>query len=713
MNGERILVISDSPALASGLARVTRELAGRFHRDNRPVAVAGWFHNDSQMPLSFPFPVYHCDKANPPSVLPIVRQFKPNTILAIGDPWNFEWLSQVRAEKGGGRLIGYLNIEASPIPPNLEVVFDGFDVLTTTSEFGARVINRPGVIPIHHGVDKGTFFPTDKPEGMKFDRNLNETFVVLLNAQNSQRKNLTVALQGFALFAKGKKDVLVYANTQSIPTPTEYPGVNLEDLIIELGMVEHVAFNPENLGPHSTSSDAAMNVIYGHADTLLITSMAEGFCLPLLEAMATKTVPIAPAAFSATELLADGRGELIPIAATVRGPLGTDFSLVRPEDVAQALERVYRAWRIKELEAYHEPGLAFARTKSWTGTYKAISEAMEKPKARLADGRTIDSRLRTRIRAVPTDCHNVAVVKLGGLGDMLQTTCVVEAAARKYGTEVTVITNRSEEVFLGLSSVSGVVGCGSIPQDQVVRSLVDEFRIVLDVRYVSGIYGEPQTEFFNRHRWFYDNWLASCSRLADLGLHTTEVMLASLGLENHAGHPAIKPTYMLRSPIAVLGPYVAVAAGSGVLGELKQAPAAWWQQAITQLKNNGLKVVQVGGPDDVNLYADIDMRNPDLRVQASLVEKAVCLLAPEGGMVHLAAAVGTKAVVLFGPTPVVLFGYPWNTNLSGSLCSPCWWGPAWEAQICTMRPVGGCANIVEPEYAVKSVMDLVGEVVPA
>ncbi|WP_187830014.1 glycosyltransferase family 9 protein [Siccirubricoccus phaeus] len=45
----------------------------------------------------------------------------------------------------------------------------------------------------------------------------------------------------------------------------------------------------------------------------------------------------------------------------------------------------------------------------------------------------------------------------------------------------------------------------------------------------------------------------------------------------------------------------------------------------------------------------------------------------EGGLVHLAASLGTRSAVLFGPTPVDYFGYPQNLNIAPPVCGGCWW----------------------------------------
>lgn len=43
----------------------------------------------------------------------------------------------------------------------------------------------------------------------------------------------------------------------------------------------------------------------------------------------------------------------------------------------------------------------------------------------------------------------------------------------------------------------------------------------------------------------------------------------------------------------------------------------------------------------------------------------------EGGLVHIATALGTKCMVLFGPTPLFFYSYPQNVNITAGDCNGC------------------------------------------
>ncbi len=71
---------------------------------------------------------------------------------------------------------------------------------------------------------------------------------------------------------------------------------------------------------------------------------------------------------------------------------------------------------------------------------------------------------------------------------------------------------------------------------------------------------------------------------------------------------------------------------------------------------------------------DMVLLNKTSMDQASaLIAQAALHLDNESGLVHLAACVGTRSAVVFGPTPSDYFGYPGNINIDPPTCGNCWW----------------------------------------
>jgi ADP-heptose:LPS heptosyltransferase len=131
---------------------------------------------------------------------------------------------------------------------------------------------------------------------------------------------------------------------------------------------------------------------------------------------------------------------------------------------------------------------------------------------------------------------------------------------------------------------------------------------------------------------------------------------------------------------------VAVQPNAGV--PLKSWPLDRWAALADALADSGLAVILVGAPDDqatLDAIAQharsssitVTLCGQPLDVSAAIYARCAALVAPDSGAAHLAAAVGTPTVRLYGPAPPAVFG-PWPARpdqrvlLTDALpCVPC------------------------------------------
>ncbi|HID09925.1 MAG TPA: lipopolysaccharide heptosyltransferase II [Candidatus Latescibacteria bacterium] len=112
------------------------------------------------------------------------------------------------------------------------------------------------------------------------------------------------------------------------------------------------------------------------------------------------------------------------------------------------------------------------------------------------------------------------------------------------------------------------------------------------------------------------------------------------------------------------GPIVALAPGS--VWPTKRWPPDGFREVAKELLRKGIGVVLVGGPGDIALCGRVaDGLSPSpavaagkmsLMESAALLELCSVLVSNDSAPVHIASAVGTKVVALFGPT-VPAFGF--------------------------------------------------------
>jgi ADP-heptose:LPS heptosyltransferase len=87
---------------------------------------------------------------------------------------------------------------------------------------------------------------------------------------------------------------------------------------------------------------------------------------------------------------------------------------------------------------------------------------------------------------------------------------------------------------------------------------------------------------------------------------------------------------------------------------------------------------------------------------AAIIASAELHLDNESGLVHMAACLGTRSCVLFGPTDADYFGYPQNINIRPGCCGGCWWTTdSWMDQCPRGFATAPCMDSIAPEDVVR------------
>jgi len=121
-----------------------------------------------------------------------------------------------------------------------------------------------------------------------------------------------------------------------------------------------------------------------------------------------------------------------------------------------------------------------------------------------------------------------------------------------------------------------------------------------------------------------------------------------------------------------------------------------WEEIVENL--NGFKVVQLGVPEAHHIEGTIDKRGVPIQEVIDIIGGASLLLDCDSGLTHLARSVGTKSVVVFGPTSEKNWGYRENANIIGRhRCPhrPCFGKEEWGS--CE----GDCMNAIPVEQVLK------------
>lgn len=129
------------------------------------------------------------------------------------------------------------------------------------------------------------------------------------------------------------------------------------------------------------------------------------------------------------------------------------------------------------------------------------------------------------------------------------------------------------------------------------------------------------------------------------------------------------------------GDYITINYGTGMSTSgnrdtiSKQWPFSYYEKFVELFKKAHPKVeiVQLGDSSaDRVSGADRYIFGADMELVKYILLNTLLHIDCEGGLVHLASQLGTKCIVLFGPTQVDYFGYPNNINIISDKCHGCY-----------------------------------------
>jgi hypothetical protein len=302
-------------------------------------------------------------------------------------------------------------------------------------------------------------------------------------------------------------------------------------------------------------------------------------------------------------------------------------------------------------------------------------------------------------------------VKNGGLGDFVQMTAVAKALkTRNPRRPVVAVVELHASLLDEHPYIDFAVESGELGIQRMVKSVIGLTENVFDLRYLSCAYGAwENTDFYFAGKWYYDQYPVSGRRMDDFNMHMCDLMLHSLGLSSYAScqDVCVTPDQV---PEEIPTDYVVVCDSVGsVPGQLKRWTEEGWDGLIRWLHTVGLFPVQLGTVHDPLLHSGVlDLRGKTtLRQSAGYLQKAKGYIGVEGGLFHLAKAVGCPAVVIFASTSEVCFAYPDTRVVSRRRCRPCWFESSWLQASC-MRGSPACINLPEWKSVAVQAADMLG-----
>jgi ADP-heptose:LPS heptosyltransferase len=129
-------------------------------------------------------------------------------------------------------------------------------------------------------------------------------------------------------------------------------------------------------------------------------------------------------------------------------------------------------------------------------------------------------------------------------------------------------------------------------------------------------------------------------------------------------------------------------------------------------KYSNIKVVQVGANNSPTIEdTDYCFLGKPLELVEYILKNAFLHIDDEGGLVHMATALGTKCAVLFGPTPVGIFGYEQNINICADTCKECFGiVPYWDKCCINYEYQKKCMYDITPDMVIDRISEYMDDV---
>lgn len=415
----KILTISDSPNLFSGLARVHRNVIDAFAEKGHQVLPCVWFGYDNdtlqliQSKKITPPPIFYQSGEQKIQMLSlykrkrdsdiaalyeIIKTCKPDVVCTIGDYWDFYYMQALKVKSDFKfKWLAYLTIETDQIDEKMKPLFRYADVIAVPTRFGKNVLEAETDKPIKvvsYGVDETFSRKSDEDRKvLREARDCDDKIRFITVAQNTSRKSLPLLMQAVRLICHRDPDrrmqFYVHSNLDGIDRQ-ESSLFDLRSIARKLGVEDWFVFPEDCTSLFSAPSDSFLCDEYNSADFFITPSICEGYGLPIVEAMACGLPVIANAFSCMPDHLGAMAGEG-PFGRAERGwavanrteVIPPDFliKVVRPEGLGQAIwEMVQLKGDQKGREILHSMSqncMRYAKERTWDGMKRGICEVFD------------------------------------------------------------------------------------------------------------------------------------------------------------------------------------------------------------------------------------------------------------------------------------------------------------------------------------------------
>ena len=384
LNKPRLLVVSRYPGVKKGYGITFSELyQTELLQQYFEIHHLAWqYYEQEQQINGVHFYPDNQDLHQHPEVLrELLYQVNPDVILLHADPHFFlPYLKELQAWKGPVMAWFTIDYEREHNPDALLPLFQRCQRIAGMADFGIKQIQKDFSGPVAKvplGVNSALFRPPGaaQKQTIRDKQGVPEgAFVFLTVANNFWRKGLEYTIRGIAEFKhkypQAASQSIFHFHTESSP--------NLLELIANYQLESHIRFTP-HYDPYKNPLDVKdLVALYQMSDAFLLSTLGEGFGMPILEAQACG-LPVIVSDNSVLREISGNFATYIRCPALLCGQNAGRVVWMRAPDVEQMAEHMFHIYSGLELRHDQaEKGLHHARENSWTKTVTLLGAELAK-----------------------------------------------------------------------------------------------------------------------------------------------------------------------------------------------------------------------------------------------------------------------------------------------------------------------------------------------
>nr|BDD45809.1 hypothetical protein 8 [bacterium] len=694
---KKLLLVGENPLSQTGNAHMMRAIISQLDAEQYRIACFGsnfvrpWAIDLFAKPMEFQFIQAEIGSSDAENLINILNNVDIDALVMVGiDIWKyaavFGHITNAKNAKGF-KWISIFPYDLPDLRQDWVKWIKHIDFPCVYSRHGESMLQGhvPGIRYFRPPLELAeTYHPYEESKRMEVRRRLfpqlrDDQFLFGFIGANQYRKDPLGLLDAFVLVKEEIPDAVLYLHT-------ELDGViNLNQALKDCGFkTADILIKPQGV----RSGFAHMIDLYNSFDCFVNCSIQEGLSWTVLEAMLCGTPVIASDTTAHPELV-DGAGLLVPCEEPTHMPLYGEKGAAwikakrcRPSDIAGMMLTMARDENDIRATA---SSAGIAQGQEWLAGVSNINDLLKEV-------------FTVPVKTVEAKIAKILFAQHSSAGDVLMSTqCFKGVKERHPGMPL---------VFMTLPQYQDIV-TGNPYVDEIIDwdpANLDRYEILYNPhgeKILPGGWNNLDVKLADMYPYF-------CKVEADeMFIQEVKPVISDPDAKRPYSMP---PGVRWRGVRELPDEYIVVHTTGG------SAEYRGYKHMDLALKGIDLPIVQIGGaPDLVCQSADIDLRGKlSWRETAWIMKRAEAAVAIDSFPAHLAGAVGTPVVALFGPAPSRVTGpigkgkivclEPKMLDVC-KITSHCWGNPPPDKEKC-MSP---CINTISPLEVRKALKSLLEE----